>query len=327
MLAPVDKHEWWLRYVESQCWERGNLDQSSYFTFLRAGSLGVSPNEALQTIAARIRSAGDHPKPAKLNQQLRRAYAVAGSCEQTGEYHFRKEPRPVFLAEYAQKFAARAPGEVDEKWLRRKSPVPSPSGLTPAEFLFCVFDIGQQVLIFTDCRSQGQRLWQNHSFKVDREALNSFTRGHADGGWFLSNPVDGREHFNERQQSMSRRSEESITAFRHAVLESDCQPVDQWLKILVQLPLPIVSITSSGGKSLHALIRVDATSKSNWDQTVAAIKPRLVNLGADPGALTAVRLTRLANCYRGERFQELLYLNPKPSDEPIWKEESGGYRR
>ena len=84
----------------------------------------------------------------------------------------------------------------------------------------------------------------------------------------------------------------------------------------MQLPLPIVSITSSGGKSLHALVRVAANSKANWDQIIGAIKPRLI----DPGALTAVRLTRLPNCYRGERFQELLYLDPTPTDEPIWRE-------
>ena len=322
MLASANKHEWWRRFVESQCWERGSLDQASYLAFLRAGSLGVSPGEAIQAVAARIKSAGDHPRSAKLNQQLRRAYAFAGSCQQPSGPHdnLHKEPRPTFLPDYARAFAERAPSEVDGKWIKTKSPIAVPSRLTPAEFLFCVFDIGHQILIFTDCRSQGQRLWQNHSFKVDREALSSFTRGHADGVWFLSNPVDGREHFNERQQRMSRRSEESVTAFRHAVLESDCQPADQWLKILVQLPLPIVSITSSGRKSLHALIRVDATSKSNWDETIAAIKPRLINLGTDPGALTAVRLTRLANCYRGERFQELLYLNPKPTDQPIWRE-------
>jgi hypothetical protein len=183
--------------------------------------------------------------------------------------------------------------------------------------------MGDQVLIFSDYRSQGQELWQKYAFKVDREELDSFVKRHADGVWFLSNPVDGKEHFNERQQKMSRRSEESIKAFRYAVLESDCQPAEQWLKILVQLPLPIVSITSSGGKSLHALVRVDATSKSNWDQTIGVIKPRLINLGADPGALTAVRLTRLPNCCRGERLQELLYLNPAPNDEPILGEANG----
>jgi hypothetical protein len=321
MPAAAHEAERWMCFVNSLVWERGHLDQSSYAAFLRGASLGIDPEEALQMVAARIKTAGDHPRFGKLIQQQRRARAFAGSRQQQpGDYRFHEGARPVFLADYAQKFAKRVPSHFDENWLKRKSPVPFPAGLTSAEFLFCAFHIGQQVLIFTDFRSQGQRLWQNHSFKVDRESLNSFTSGHAEGVWFLSNPVDGREHFNERQQRMSRRSEESITAFRHAVLESDCKPTDQWLKILVQLPLPIVSITSSGGKSLHALVRVDASSKSNWDQTIGAIKPTLINLGADPGALTAVRLTRLPNCYRGERFQELLYFNPKPSDQPIWNE-------
>ena len=34
-----------------------------------------------------------------------------------------------------------------------------------------------------------------------------------------------------------------------------------WLKILVQLPIPIVAIYSSGKKSVHALIKVDARDK------------------------------------------------------------------
>ena len=163
-------------------------------------------------------------------------------------------------------------------------------------------------------------LWQKYSYKADREALNPFVRGHADGVWMLANPVDGNKHFNERQQKMSRRSEESITAFRYAVLESDCQPLEQWLRILVQLPVPIVSIASSGGKSLHALVKINASSKANWDQLVGAIKPRLIALGADPGALTAVRLTRLPNCYRGEQLQELFYLDPTPRGDPIWRD-------
>ena len=35
-------------------------------------------------------------------------------------------------------------------------------------------------------------------------------------------------------------------------------------------------------------------------------------LGADPGAMTPVRLTRLPGCTRGGRLQELIYLNPRP---------------
>jgi hypothetical protein len=294
--------ERWRAFVDSQPWERGALDQSSYLTFIRAGSLGIAPEEAMETVAARIKAAGDHPRQTKLNQQLRRAYGFASASHQPhGCYHVHKELRPAFLPDYARKFAERLPEEVNRDWLRKRSPVRVPYLLTPAEFLFAAYEMGDQVLVFSDYRSQGQELWQKYSFKVERDDLASFVRGHPDGIWFLANPVDGKEHFNGRQQKMSGRSEESIRAFRYAVLESDCQPPEQWLKILVQLPLPIVSITSSGGKSLHALLRVEAQSKASWDELVRGrLLPRLVQLGADPQALTAIRLTRLPNCYPGE---------------------------
>ena len=58
-------------------------------------------------------------------------------------------------------------------------------------------------------------------------------------------------------------------------------------------------------------------SKGDWDANIAKIKPTLVTLGADPGALTAVRLSRLPQAVRGGRLQRLLYLNPKPDGSPI----------
>lgn len=319
MSVNVNAPERWRSFVDIQVWEKGHLDQSSYSTFLRAGSLGIDPGEAVATVAARIKAAGDHPRGCKLSQQQRRAYNWTGSDQQaSGSHQVPRPPRATFLPDYARRFAGRIPADIDAKWLRKHSPVRVPFLLTPAEFLSAAFEMGDQVLIFSDYRSQGQMLWQRFAFKVDRDELDQFVRGTAEGIWFLANPVDGQYHWNEDQQKQSRRSKESITAFRYAVLESDCQPLEQWLRILVQLPFPIVSIAASGGKSLHALVRVEATSKVDWDRTIAAIKPRLINLGADAGALTAVRLTRLPNCYRGARLQELLYLDPTPSGEPIW---------
>ena len=52
-------------------------------------------------------------------------------------------------------------------------------------------------------------------------------------------------------------------------------------------------------------------------------KPKLIYLGADFNALTAVRLTRLPNCYRDDRLQELIYLDPAPTDDPIWRKANG----
>lgn len=324
MSASTHALERWRDFVDSQAWQKGNLDLASYQSFLRAGSLGIDPEIAFNEVAARIKAAGDYAKTSKLNQQARRAYQFASSSVSALGYPVNTEQRPAFDSNYAKQIADRLPTSVNTTWLRRRSPVKVPSLLTPAEFLFSVYEMGDQLLVFSDFRSQGQELWQKYSLRLlDRDELISFVRGHQEGVWFLSNPVDGKEHFNERQERMSRRSEESIKHFRFAVLESDCQPLEQWLRILVQLPLPIVSITSSGGKSLHALVRIDATSKSGWDDTIRSIKPKLVYLGADPNALTAVRLTRLPNCYRGERLQELIYLDPSPDDEPIWRATSG----
>jgi hypothetical protein len=121
----------------------------------------------------------------------------------------------------------------------------------------------------------------------------------------------------------SRRSEEAVTSFRYAVLECDHEPKEIWfpiwLKILVQLTLPIVSITDSAGKSAHALVRVSAESKQAWDQFKHETLRPLVKLGACDGSLSAVRLTRLPGCYRADRRQELLYLNPAADGTPIFR--------
>ena len=83
------------------------------------------------------------------------------------------------------------------------------------------------------------------------------------------------------------------------------------------MPLPIACICESGGRSIHALVKIEAASKGEWDAMVKKMKPVLVTLGADPGALSAVRLTRLPQARRGRRVQRLLYLNPEPDGRPV----------
>jgi hypothetical protein len=308
----------WLEYLSGLLWEKGNLDAASYDAFLRAASLGVPASIAIEEVAAQIRTAGDYPPRNKLQCQWRRAQMHVKS-ELGSPGPIVPIERPAFNPERAKEIVERVPASVDLAWLKRRSPVPT--WITPAEYLSAIFRHGDQVLVFSEYLSQGEALWQNWSLKVDRDALKSLVSGHQAGVWFLSNPVDGQYHFNPRQDSISRRSEESITDFRHVVLESDCQPAEQWLRILVQLKLPIVSIVSSGGKSLHALARISARSKEEWDQKARKLLPWLVKVGADRGAMTAVRLTRLPGCYRGDKLQELLYLNPEPKSGPIWKGE------
>ena len=56
------------------------------------------------------------------------------------------------------------------------------------------------------------------------------------------------------------------------------------------------------------------TSKAEWDRWAAMMKPELATLGADPKALTAVRLSRLPQVFRADRgrYQKLIYLDPMP---------------
>ena len=181
---------------------------------------------------------------------------------------------------------------------------------------------GERVILFTVMESQGQFLWEADKSDVTQ---NHHLPTGDDGVWFLPQPVDGEFHPNPRLDGkLSRRSEESVTAWRYAVLESDEADADDWLRCLVQVPLRIACICESGGRSIHALVRVDAASKADWDKRVGEIKPILIVLGADGRALSAVRLSRLPQAERGKRVQRLLYLNAQPDGVPILNQPTQG---
>jgi hypothetical protein len=125
---------------------------------------------------------------------------------------------------------------------------------------------------------------------------------------------------------VSYRCEAAVTAWRYGVLESDHGERDSlWRKVLVQLPLRIVAIYTSGGRSTHALYRLPdtATTKVDFDKYVRgegkSIKNQLVPLGADPNVFKGVQLSRLPGCRREEKgtMQRLLYFNPTATATPI----------
>ena len=83
----------------------------------------------------------------------------------------------------------------------------------------------------------------------------------------------------------------------------------------------VKAIYSSGGKSWHAIFEMDeGLSKPEFDQIMRErVKKVFPKFGADPGALTPVRLTRLPGCTRNGRLQKLIYLNPSADGGPIVK--------
>ncbi len=226
-------------------------------------------------------------------------------------------PKPEFSAAVLKRIAAKtaAIGDVVASIMGRSPVVVETQDSASVLRRLYPFGSGEKILIFSTMESQGQMLWEADKSDVIQ---NRHLPAGDDGVWFLPQPVDGEFHPNPRQENKpSRRSEESIADWRFAVLESDEAEPEDWLRCLVQMPLRIACVCESGGRSIHALVRVDASSKADWDKMIGSAKPLLITLGADRGALSAVRLTRLPQAQRGERIQRLLYLNPQPDGVPI----------
>jgi hypothetical protein len=237
---------------------------------------------------------------------------------------------------------------IDAEWLWKRSPVDCRC-MSAGNFLRQVLEPGDRVIAFNDERSQGQFIFWNHenenrcgwyrlanrrgesaTFECGPEATPAEIRSARLGTWWLCQPVSGEWRANGGK--WSRRSEGNVTSWRMMVLESDEPGIEQeWLNLLVQLPLRIVALYSSGGRSVHALVRVDLPSKAAWDQLRDFLKPLLTRLGADRGVFSAVRLTRLPGCkrqgrmekdgryvrYEEPRLQWLRFLNPAAEWKPI----------
>lgn len=229
--------------------------------------------------------------------------------------------RKPFDLDSLRYFAGSCPVEVDRAWLWERSPIPVEWGVRDglgADFLSWLYQPGECVLVFSSFYSQGDFcFWNNRTFRMGREpgikaVQSKFPVGGPDGVWFLTNPVSGKWEIMDKGSRVGRRHSACVTSWRYAVLESDEAPARLWVRALVQLPVPVAAIYTSGGKSIHALVRLDASGHLEFDQYRDKLVRVLSKIGADPAAISGVRLSRLPGCYRGSRAQELLYLNPRP---------------
>jgi len=232
---------------------------------------------------------------------------------------------PKFEPETLARIAAKLPA-ADFEFVKARSPI-RPDTQTPATFLNHLYRRGEKVIVFDVFQSQGRHVCDWSEPPYDTGGLDHLRTGCLKGVWFLSNPVDGEFHPNPRQgNKLSRRSEESVTSWRYLLVESDQAESIPWLAALVQLPLRIAAIYSSGRRSIHVLLRLDATSKLDLDDKAAQLKPMLIALGADPKGMKAVQLTRLPGCYRdqvGPVVRKMPMVRKRWVDEPLEYDSAG----
>ena len=106
------------------------------------------------------------------------------------------------------------------------------------------------------------------------------------------------------------RKNEDVTVFRTALIEYDDISKKEQVERLLDSGLPILSITDSGNKSVHALVRVDADNVSSYTKKVGKLHKALEKKYGSPcdGATkNPARLSRLAGAQRKDGVQQLLY--------------------
>jgi hypothetical protein len=89
----------WHCYIDSLIWIKGQLDQSTFCAFLRAGCLGIMAQTALREVATRILLAGDNPKQAKLEKSASKSLPIRGpAIAANGAIQFQTEIESSFSA-------------------------------------------------------------------------------------------------------------------------------------------------------------------------------------------------------------------------------------
>lgn len=144
-------------------------------------------------------------------------------------------------------------------------------------------------------RTCGELLRDLERYGSIERALGSYDP--AAGAWIRFNPLTGQGVRNS-----------DVADFRYALVESDSLPKDRQLALVRALELPCAAVVDSGGKSVHAIVRVDARDYAEYRQRVDQLYEvcRRNGLEPDPQNKNPSRLSRMPGAARGGSAQRLL---------------------
>jgi hypothetical protein len=125
---------------------------------------------------------------------------------------------------------------------------------------------------------------------------------------FRSDRTDGVfVRINPFRPSLYSGSDNDVSAYRHVLVEFDDKPKAEQEQLLRSSGLPISVLIDSGGKSIHAWVRVDAPNRKEWDARRDLIYSSIP--GIDPKNKNPSRFSRLPGAWRGDQKQKLLANN------------------
>lgn len=120
------------------------------------------------------------------------------------------------------------------------------------------------------------------------------------GAWIRFNPMNGNGAKNS-----------DVTSYRYTLIESDKMSVSKQIAMIRALELPVAALVYSGGKSVHAIVHVDADTFKEYQQRVQFIYEICEKNGfkVDTQNKNPSRLSRMPGEYRGDKKQFLIATN------------------
>lgn len=129
------------------------------------------------------------------------------------------------------------------------------------------------------------------------------------GAWIRHNPTTGA-------------GDKDVTRYAYVLVESDDLPIEQQKKLLISNKLPIAALVESGGKSVHAIVKVDAEDRAEFQQRVEFLFDFMSRHGftIDTANKNPARLSRLPGAERKGKIQRLISTNIGCASWKDWKD-------
>lgn len=131
------------------------------------------------------------------------------------------------------------------------------------------------------------------------------------GAWIRFNPLDGNGVKNA-----------NVTDFRYVLVESDTMEIEKQNAIIRELELPVACLVHSGGKSLHAVVKIDASNYEEYRKRVDYLYKvcQKNGLKTDNQNRNPSRLSRMPGAMRKGKKQYLIDTNIGKESWDEWKE-------
>lgn len=131
------------------------------------------------------------------------------------------------------------------------------------------------------------------------------------GAWIRFNPLDGKGV-----------RDENVTDFRYALVESDSVPCERQIAIYRELEIPCAAMVHSGGKSVHAIVRIEAKDLNEYRERVDYLYEVMKKngLGIDRQNRNPSRLSRMPGITRNGNKQFLVCTESGKSSWTEWRE-------